>query len=145
MKLLQATFLSLIIISSLVSADEDQSNMQFEQGSVVIHCAAHAEDQQISTDVFNEAFPYWLTKLQTHADEGRIARAHYLNELKEGILIVVPGKNREEAMSQALEIQAENDAIMQDALAKAGMTDSNFDSKKNCQFIEIGPVAVLPR
>lgn len=123
---------------------EDQTNYVFENGSVIIHCAAPTQDEQISTDVFNEAFPLWITKLQVHANEGRIARAHFLSELKQGIFIVVVGEDRDAAMAQALEIQAENQTIMQGALDKAEVDVSNFDFDSGCRLIEIGPVAILP-
>lgn len=144
MKILPATSLLLLFISGAVAAD-DQSNVAFKDGSVIIHCAAPSKQQQISVDIFNEAFPLWITELQNFANEGKIARAHYLNDLREGIFIAVRGEDRKQAMSHALEIQGMNQLIMKEALAKAGVEEVNFDPAKACQFIEIGPVAILPQ
>ncbi len=120
-------------------------DVEFQEGNVIIHCSASSKGGHVSEAVFNAALPEWIPNLQKHANDGRVVRAHFLNELMEGILIVVTGKNREEAMSNALMINAENKAIMKMALEKAGVDKSSAVSEEPCTFLEFGPVAVLPR
>ncbi len=134
----------LILFSSIANAQSDQSTFTFVTGSVVIHCAAPSGEQKLSVDTFNEAFGLWITKLQIHANEGRVIRAHYLNEFREGIFIVVTGDTPDKAMENALAIQAENQEILKSAVEKTGGDPSSINAEGSCQFIPIGPVAILP-
>lgn len=122
---------------------QDQSDIKFTEGSVLIYCTAPTESGQISTKVFNEAFPKWMARLQERADEGTIARAHYLSDLKSGLFVVVLGNSTEQAMSNAGMVMSENRNILIDAYEKAGLDLRPEDER--CTLIEIGPVAVLPR
>ena len=51
---------------------EDQTSYQFAQGSVLIRCMAPEGQPQIATELFNRAFPQWITVLQERANEGLI-------------------------------------------------------------------------
>ena len=65
----------------------DQTDMEFDQGTVLIRCAAPDGHPQISRELFNSGFPHWITNLQKRANEGLITRVHYLGSLKEGCLL----------------------------------------------------------
>ena len=134
----------LALLSNVANAQSDQSTFAFDTGSVVIHCIAPTGEQKISIDIFNEAFALWITKLQVHANEGRVIRAHYLNEFRQGIFIVVAGDTPSNAMENALAIRTENEEILKSAVEKTGGDPSSIDYEESCQLIPIGPVAILP-
>ena len=114
--------------------------MSFKEGSAIIHCAAPSNEDVISTEVFNEAFPQWITNLQLYANDGIVARAHYLGGLKRGIFIVVLGETSEQAMDRAVSIQQENRAILAEAIVKADAV-ANEQVDAVCQIFAIGPLA----
>lgn len=114
----------------------DDTNVSFSQGSVLLICSP-PEGVEVTTEQFNNAFPEWITYLQTKANEGVIARAHYLGELKAGIFIVVTGEDKDDAKKNASNVMEELDSISQTA---AGLEGADV-----CNFREIGPVAILPQ
>lgn len=122
---------------------EDQTNYQFTEGSVLIRCMVPEDQNKITTELFNSAFPQWITILQNYANEGLISRAHYLGELKEGIFIVVIGKDKEESMKNAETVITDINRITAKAMQDTS-TALSFDAADACQFIEIGPLAVQP-
>ncbi len=138
---------NLIIIISLSLiylpvASADQTDISFKEGSVLIRCST---GQKIRTELFEAAFSNWITTLQLHANEGRVVRAHYLGQLKEGIFIVVAGTSKNDAAVNAEIVLADLAEITQQAVAKAGMEPVIINLDEDCQIIEIGPVAVLPK
>lgn len=142
-------FRSLVLAAAFTSlagaaVAEDQTSFKFDQGSVIIHCAAPTSEDIISTELFNAAYPLWITNLQNAANEGKIARAHYMNEIKGGIFIVAIGDSKEIAMANAVEIKEFNEKVLADAV-KESNSSTTFDEKTACQMLEIGPVAILPQ
>lgn len=134
------TFLSI----SVAHADE-AAEMSFGEGSVMIRCGTPpGQDNHISNKLFEAAFPNWMISLQEHANEGRIARAHYLGILKEGIFIVVVGDDREDALSNSALVMADLGKIMEKAIEETGDTPP-FSAEESCLVGEIGPVAILPK
>ncbi len=129
---------------SIVLADE-AAEMSFAEGSVLIRCGTPpGQDNHISNKLFEAAFPDWIINLQQHANEGRIARAHYLGVLKEGIFIVVIGDSREDALSNSEIVLSDLGIIMKNAIEETGDAPP-FTAEKSCLVGEIGPVAILPR
>ena len=127
-------------ISSLTGANTDQSDVVFQDGSVLIRCAS---GQEINDELFNAAFPNWIKSLQQHADDGLIRRAHYLGKLKEGIFIVVAGDSREQAAENAQVVLSDLTAVAE-AAGQATGVESSVNPENTCQTTEIGPVAILP-
>lgn len=130
------SLLTVLLVSSNALANESQSEITFDQGSVLIICAP-LEGVELTTEEFNRAFPEWITTLQARANEGVIIRAHYLGELKDGIFIVAGGENAKAAMTNAVAISDELNAIYSKATGTNGIA--------TCNFREIGPVAILPQ
>ncbi len=129
---------------SIASADE-AAEMSFSQGSVIIRCGTPpGQDNHISNKLFEAAFPNWMISLQEHANEGRVARAHYLGELKEGIFIVVTGDSRDEALSNSNLVLTDLGKIMDKAIVETG-EKPEFTAEESCVVGEIGPVAILPQ
>lgn len=122
----------------------DQTDMEFDQGTVLIRCTTPDGHPQISRELFKRGFPHWITNLQKRANEGLIARVHYLGSLKEGLFIVVNGENRQEALKNAVVIIDEINTVMENAIEDSG-DQPGFDQNDACQHIEIGPVAILPK
>ncbi len=128
-------FVAGFFVTPLVMAD-DQSNITFSQGSVLIICAP-PEGVELTAEQFNSAFPEWITYLQTKANEGVITRAHYLGELKAGMFIVVAGKDKDDAMKNAQSVIGQLD----DTFRKV----TGLEGADTCKFREIGPVAIVPQ
>ena len=126
---------SLLFLCSYAYAT-DQSNIQFKEGSVLIICAP-PEGKELTEEQFNKAFPKWIALMQKRANEGIIARAHYLGTLKEGIFIVVGGANAKLAMENAIGVSEELNEVYEREVG-----ETTIDS---CRFREIGPVAILPQ
>lgn len=126
---------SLLFISHYSNA-ADQSNITFQNGSVLVICTA-PEGRSLSADEFNRAFPKWISLMQTRANDGVITRAHYLGELKDGIFIVVAGNTVELAMTNAVDLSNDLNAIYESEIEK--------DAGEMCRFRKIGPVAILPQ
>ncbi len=124
------------LVVPTVLANESQSKITFDQGSVLVICAP-PEGVKLTTEQFNKAFPEWITTLQIRANEGVITRAHYLGELKAGIFIVVGGDSAQIAMENASAISDELNAIYRKTTGTDGI--------ETCKFREIGPVAILPQ
>ncbi len=135
-----------VSLSSLSSASADEATeMSFDEGSVIIRCGTPpGKDNHISDALFEAAFPNWMTSLQTHANEGRVARAHYLGVLKQGIFIVVVGDTREQAKENSELVLSDLGKIMEDAMDSTGETPP-FTAEESCLVGEIGPVAILPQ
>lgn len=140
-KILVSLAIAIITIGNVNA--EDQTDYQFSQGSVLIRCMSADDQHQITSELFNIAFPQWIAALQERANEGLIARAHYLEELKQGIFIVVVGKDREQSMKNAEIVLSDINLITTKAVQDSN-TALNYDPTDVCQLIEIGPVAVLP-
>ena len=143
-KIAVATIVFILGVNVSIAA-KDEADMDFDGGSVIIHCVAPTETDQIESEIFLNAFPQWITNLQIHANEGRVARAHFLSELKEGIFVVVVGDTKEQAMENALAIDAENTEVLKQAFADAGVDMGEGPLDSRCDMIEIGPVAILPQ
>ena len=105
-----------LLLATAVSFAQDPINMSFDNGSVIIYCAAPSKEDQISSAVSLEAFPLWMANLQEEAHEGRVARA----------------------------IHARNQRIMTEAVSTTGVDGFEMIFEKTCQLIEIGPVAIQP-
>lgn len=145
MKTLSISILAALLFSINTYATADEStNFVFDEGSVIIHCAQPTTGSDLDDALFLEAFPLWITNLQTHANDGTVARAHYLGELKQGIMVAVLGKDKEDAMKNALAIHLEGVKIMQEAMATTGVEMDSEVLANSCDLIEIGPVAILP-
>ncbi len=130
-------------ISTSQAADsEDQSNIEFAEGSVHIYCT---QPPNANEELFLEAFPKLIASLQIHADEGRVVRAHYLKELKHGIFVVVGGDTREDAVVNADLLLEEQRAILSAASESVGAESSDDVSDNTCRMFEVGPVAILPK
>lgn len=128
---------------SAVWADE-AAEMSFGQGSVIIRCGTPpGQENHISNTLFEAAFPNWIISLQMHANEGRVARAHYLGVLKAGMFIVVIGDSREVALSNSELVLSDLGEIMKKAMKETGETPP-FTAEDACLVGEIGPVAILP-
>lgn len=145
---MKAITLLLVLLATLprpaASADE-LAEMSFQEGSVIIRCGTPpGQDNHISNQLFEAAFPDLITSLQLHANEGRIARAHYLGLLKEGIFIVVIGENREEALVNSNVVLSDLEKIVGKAIKATGEQPS-FTAEQACLVGEIGPVAILPK
>lgn len=135
-KLLCAFALVAGFIVTPVAMADDQSNITFSQGSVLVICAP-PEGVELTAEQFNSAFPEWITFLQIKANEGVIARAHYLGELKAGMFMVIEGKDKDDAMKNAQSVIGElNDTFRR-------VTGS--EEADTCNFREIGPVAIMPQ
>lgn len=131
---------SVISLSGISIANADQTNVLFDEGRVLIRCSS---GQDINNELFEAAFPGWITSLQKHADAGLVARAHYLGRLKEGIFIVVTGESKDAAAANAKIVMADLTAVTQKATEKTGLEPvASLDEA--CQTSEIGPVAILP-
>ena len=135
-KTVSAVALAALTALSVGRAVADQSDVTFDQGSVLIICVP-PEGMELTTEDFEKAFPRWIETMQTRADEGAILRAHYLGELKSGIFIVAGGENRDAAMDNAVAVSDELNAIFNEVTGR--------DVDGTCRFREIGPVAILPR
>lgn len=143
--------MKLLIIATLASAMSafssanaaNQEDMVFEEGTVLIRCMAPEGHQLISTELFNAGFPKWLTRLQKLANDGVVRRVHYLGELKEGLFIVIEATTKKQALERASMVVNDINSIMENAIVESGSRPT-FDQHDACQYIEIGPVAVLP-
>lgn len=134
-------FLALLFIGPANA--QEQSDFEFDKGSILIRCEAPEGSKQISTKLFNTLFPIWITSLQGWANDGLVSRAHYLGELKQGMLIVVTGKNREDTKANATYVLGELISSMESAVEESG-TQLSFEPSGACHLSEIGPVAILP-
>ena len=144
---MRKTLLAMCTLLACISSNAyaaDQSDMEFDQGTVLIRCMAPEGHAQISTDLFNAGFPYWITNLRKMADDGLIRRVHYLGVLRDGLFIVIEAKTREEALEKSTVVINDINAVMRKAIADTG-EQPTFDQNDACQFIEIGPVAILPK
>ncbi len=137
-----ATLIAAITFTGSINA-ADQTDYQFTAGNVLVRCMAPDEHPLITTELFNAAFPEWITSMQKMANNGLISRAHYLGELKEGIFIVVEGETRNQAMVNATAVISEINAVTAKAIEETGESP-DFAIDDACQFIEIGPVAIIP-
>lgn len=137
--------LTLLTCLSLPNVRADETtDMYFDEGSMIIRCGTPVgQENHISDALFKAAFPNWITSLQRHANQGRVARAHYLGVLKEGLFIVVIGDSREEALKNSEIVLFDLGKIMEEAIQKTGDTPP-FTAKESCLTGEIGPVAILP-
>ncbi len=120
-----------------VHADDDPADLAFEQGSVLVICGKPVTGDELTADEFFAGFGEWISLLQTKANEGVIARAHYLENLKDGVFIVFEGPDRAEALQQA------NDVI--DSLTAIYANIEGSADVEICRSHEIGPVAAFPR
>jgi len=145
MKLASALITFLTFVPLSIALADEAADMSFAKGSVIIRCdTPSGQDNPISNKLFEAAFPNWIISLQKHANEGRIARAHYLGALKEGIFIVVIGTSREDALSNSEIVLTDLGKIMKKATMETGDTPP-FSVEDSCVAGEIGPVAILPR
>lgn len=145
MKITVIVFGVLTFLSISVAHADEAAEMSFGEGSVMIRCGTPpGQDNHISNKLFEAAFPTWMISLQEHADEGRVARAHYLGILKEGIFIVVVGDDREDALSNSELVLADLGKIMEKAIKETGDSPP-FSAEESCLVGEIGPVAILPK
>lgn len=139
---LAAAMLTLSVGQAAWANTEDPAdNIVFGEGSVLIHCKA-PEENTLPKVVFEEAFPKWAANLKNHADAGRVLRVHFLGKLKQGFAMVVTGKDKDEASTNAGVIYAELNQILRDAIAKTGANDKTL-AKSTCVSLEIGPVMLL--
>ena len=130
------TIFCAVLFATNASSNDAQSELTFSEGSVLVICAP-PEGVEISTETFNLAFPQWIATLQKRANEGIVKRAHYLGELKSGVFIVIGGDTKDTAMTNAIAISDELNAIFKEATGNALVG--------SCGFREIGPVAILPQ
>lgn len=139
---LTGLFLGLAALNTSYAADkEDQFDIAFTEGSVHIYCF---QPEDADDEVFTDAFPKLITNLQENANEGLVLRAHYLEEIKNGIFIVVGGETREDAVANGAQLLAEQKAILDEALEASGSQTTVDLSAETCRVIEVGPVAILP-
>ena len=136
MKIASTVALAALTALPIGHATADQSDVTFDQGSVLIICVP-PDGMELTTDDFEKAFPRWIDTMQTRANEGSIVRAHYLGELKAGIFIVAGGEDRDAAMDNAVAVSDELNTIFNE--------ETGRDVDGTCQFREIGPVAILPQ
>ena len=134
-------FLGLAALSTSHAADEDQFDLAFTEGTVHIYCF---QPEGADDNVFADAFPKLITNLQENANRGLVLRAHYLEELTNGIFIVVGGETRDEAVANGAQLLAEQNAILDEALESSGSQATDDLSTETCRVIEVGPVAILP-
>ena len=145
MKIASIVLAAFAYIPLSVALAEEAAEMSFSEGSVIIRCGTPVgQDSHISSTLFEAAFPNWIISLQEHANEGRVARAHYLGILKEGFFIVVVGDDREIALSNSELVLSDLGKIMEEAIEEIGET-SSFTAEESCLVGEIGPVAILPK
>ena len=116
---------------------DDPANLAFDQGSVLVICGERVTGGDISSDQFFAGFPDWITMLQAKANEGVVARAHYLSRVKEGVFIVFSGPDKETAMKNASDVVGELTSVYARVTGNEGV--------EICRSYEIGPVAALPR
>lgn len=117
----------------------DQTELIFHDGVVLVTCGAEKANQKVSTDLFNQAFPPLLTALGEFIKQGKLIRAHYLGELKEGVFLVVGGSDRSIAMENAKEIAAETTKVLKKAMLDAKVED-DFQLNDSCRYTEVGPL-----
>lgn len=122
---------------------QDQSEIYFSEGSVLIYCSKNDNPQELTTELFNEAFPNLIELLQQKANAGLISRAHYLSQLKEGVFIVVKGDSREESITNAEDILTSIDEVMASAMKKLELPQTG-KTTDSCKTLEIGPIAIAP-
>ena len=145
MKITSIVLTALTCLPISIAAADEAAEMPFGEGSVLIRCGTPpGQDNHISNKLFKAAFPNWMTSLQKHANDGRVARAHYLGILKEGIFIVVNGDSREDAAANAEMVLQDLGKIMDKAIEETGDTPP-FTAEESCIVGEIGPVAILPQ
>lgn len=145
LKIASIVLVALISFPLSIAIADETAEMSFKQGSVIIRCGTPpGQNTHISNKLFEAAFPNWITSLQDHANEGLVARAHYLGILKEGIFIVVVGDDREDALSNSEIVLSDLGKIMHAAIEKTGETPP-FAAEDACIVGEIGPVAILPK
>lgn len=125
------------------AAADDGRDHSFEQGSVLLHCAAPEAAADAPPSAFDNVFPRMIERLQVRANEGKVIRAHFLDDLRAGLFIVVGGSDREEAHDNAVALQHELVEIVRADIERAGATDL-APTPQFCPMLEIGPVAVLP-
>ncbi|NVK31942.1 MAG: hypothetical protein HWE20_13115 [Gammaproteobacteria bacterium] len=125
--------LALPLIGATAQAED---NVKFDVGSVLMMCGSG--DADVPDEDFRVIFPKFVAKLDAFAQEGKIARAHYMTELKGGIFIVVGGKDLNESRMFAGEINSELNKIVAE-------TAEVKDLKGGCRIREIGPLAIAPR
>lgn len=137
--------LALLMFSSQLTWAETEDPLEqifFDEGTVLLHCSIPEGEEALSKELFEEAFPNWVANLKKHADEGRVLRAHFLGNIKQGFAVVVTGEDREEAVANAGKIIVENHQIIMKAAEKTKLEIPT--DKRNCVLLEIGPVMVLP-
>ncbi|MEM1176263.1 MAG: hypothetical protein AAGA33_06880 [Pseudomonadota bacterium] len=118
-------------------AEDDPADLAFEQGNVLVICGKPVTGGELTSDAFFEGFGEWITLLQEKANAGVIARAHYLDNLKDGVFIVFEGPDRALAQQRADEVIDELTTIYRDI---EGVTDIEI-----CRSHQIGPIAAFPR
>lgn len=133
--------LALALLSLGAVADDHESEMVFDEGTVAIYCSVMEEDE-VPERVFNAAFPGWISDLQGDADAGKIIRVHYLPKFRGGVFIVVDGEDLADARNNATEILEKHHAVLREAWAAS---EASAPPGAPCEMIEIGPVALLPR
>ena len=133
----------LVMVSTGASAT-DPADIIFKEGYALVLCAAPDGHAQVSTDLFNAAFPQWIRFLQEQAEEGVVNRAHYLGELKDGVFVVVQGATRQDAVGRADVLIDGILSILEQANQETRSTP-DFALADACRSVEVGPLALLPR
>ena len=130
--------------SASAAAESSDYEFSFYTGSAIIYCALANKNDVLPIEVFNAAFPLWMTNLLEHAEDGRVGRAHALNKLKSGVFVLVHGNSPAEAMENAHIINDENHQILMEAGLANGI-DFDPDNAEICQILPIGPELIGPQ
>ena len=134
----------LLSLSAASNADNHASDeLFFDTGSSIIYCAPTDEADVLPMDTFNEAFQLWIPNLLVHYENGTVARVHFLNQLKNGIFILVRGDSLDEAMENANAINSENLDILKASALETGF-ELDTDNSGICQILPVGPQLIGP-
>ena len=126
-----------LIVSGIVCAEDDAADIAFDDGSILVICGKPVTGDELSSDDFFAGFGEWITLLQQQANDGLIARAHYLPDLKDGVFIVFDGPDRAAARRQAESTISELTRVYSDI--------ESTPDVEICRIHEIGPIAAFPR
>ncbi len=137
--LFSMVFLQVVNAQTITVNPNDQTDIIFHEGYVLVKCGGEPDDTKASTELFSDSYIKLMPELKRFSNEGKLVRAHYLGELKSGVFMVVTGSDRDKARENAKEIVQVTSDIIKDSMVKINF-DENFEPSEACSYIEIGPL-----